>query len=103
MTHDIEKVIDRAKSLIQLKNSPEFINYLRPLLEELSIIKPVEPSVYKLREMYQYELMIRNAEANAIKKLLQIIDNQDAVLTNASKQLYTLKLQDEARTSKVTR
>jgi hypothetical protein len=101
---ELEKSIARASSLIQLYKSPQFQEYLLPILKEMAIVHPIDPSIYKVREMYQYEMMIKNAEAFAIKKIIQYLDNQESIMTNNTKQLYTLRqIEDAKRTTKVTR
>lgn len=99
----LEKLVNRASSLILLYKSPQFQEFFLPILKELSTVQSIDPSQYKTREVYQYELMIKNAESFAIKRLLNIIENQESIMASATKQLYTLRLMNDAKgTTKIT-
>lgn len=101
---ELEKSVTRASALIQIYKSPQFQEFFLPLLRELSTVHAVDPSSYKLREMYQYEIMIKNAEAFAIKRLLNVIENQESIMNSNVKQLYTLRqIEDAKRTTKISR
>lgn len=92
----IEKAIAKSNAIMQLVKTPQFEQYLLPALRELSQIKAIDPSTYKTREQYQYELMIANAEAFAIQKFLNYLENQESFIKAYTQQLYTLRLQNES-------
>lgn len=101
---ELEKSVTKASALVLLFKSPQFQEYFLPILKGMCVVQPVDPTQYKLREMYQYEIMIKNAEAFAIRRLLNMIENQEVIMANNVKQLYTLRqIEDAKRTTKVTR
>ena len=99
----LERTIEKGNAIIQIYKSPQFQQYLLPALKELTNVASVDPSQYKDREHYQYDLMINNAKAFALKQFVTLLENQEAIITNASKQLYILKQLRDAREQGTTK
>lgn len=97
---ELERLHAKAIAIQQLVQTPQFKEYLLPELKQLSTIRPIDPITHKSKEDYLYTLSITNAEANAIDKFMKYLLNQEHLVQVYSKQLYTLKLQNEAATTK---
>lgn len=83
----LQKSLDIAIGLDRLAKSPEFIKYLRPHLEKLGTVHPIQRTGYPTDEEFVAALKENNDRSSVYLGLIKFLDAQEAVVSKIRQEL----------------
>lgn len=79
--------LDIAIGLDRISKSPEFTKYLRPYLEKLGTVMPIQRTDYKSEEEYVAALKHNNDISGVYLGFLRFLDSQEAIVNKIRREL----------------
>lgn len=83
----LQKSLDIAIGLDRLAKSPEFIKYLRPHLEKLGTVQPLDRTNYQTDQEFIAALKENNDRSSVYLRLIKFLDDQEAIVNKIRQEL----------------
>lgn len=79
--------LTKAVAIYTLYASPEFQQYLRPIIQKLSTVQAIDPTKYETKEKYEFALDNANREAVVYTAFLKFLDSQEGIMNKLNEEL----------------